>query len=336
MADWKNIIGTVAPAIATALGGPLAGLGVTAVGKALGLGDGASEEEVAAAVGKASPEQLVNLKKANLEFQARLKELDVDLERIAMTDRASARKREASTGDSWTPRLLAVLVIGLFGACVWWAFTGDVAATIFWQTTLMAGGKKGADFVANRMRRRAESTGDAGTDETPSADMPPTSSPIDDSAQEREFREASGISGLQWDAPPAPMDEAAWNREAAARGWRHFRTDVPSTDQTGPGPMPMGGRPEDAPKEFLSDADMAETDEFVRQYEAREQAQTDASMLSEYGIPKARRFTPLQLKIRLICWLCLRTPFSARTRRQISCTRIPRLPWLKVCGSAPE
>lgn len=186
----------------------------------------------------------------------------------------------------------------------WEAFK-EVAPATFWQTTLMAGGKKAADFAANRMRRRAEGANDAGTGETPPLDTPqpsgndglPTSPPIDDSAQEREFREASGISGLQWDAPPAPMDEAAWNREAAARGWRHFRTDVPGTDQTGYGPTSMGGRPEDAPGEFLSDADMAESGAFVRDYEAREQVQADAAMLSEYGRPEARRFTPLQLAL---------------------------------------
>ena len=186
----------------------------------------------------------------------------------------------------------------------WEAFK-EVAPATFWQTTLMAGGKKAADFAANRMRRRAEGANDAGTGETPPLDTPqpsgndglPTSPPIDDSAQEKEFREASGISGLQWDAPPAPMDEAAWNREAAARGWRHFRTDVPGTDQTGYGPTSMGGRPEDAPGEFLSDADMAESGAFVRDYEAREQVQADAAMLSEYGRPEARRFTPLQLAL---------------------------------------
>ena len=115
----------------------------------------------------------------------------------------------------------------------WEAFK-EVAPATFWQTTLMAGGKKAADFAANRMRRRAEGANDAGTGETPPLDTPqpsgndglPTSPPIDDSAQEKEFREASGISGLQWGAPPAPMDEAAWNREAAARGWNHMRTDV--------------------------------------------------------------------------------------------------------------
>ena len=187
---------------------------------------------------------------------------------------------------------------------VWEAFK-EIAPATFWQTTLMAGGKKAADFAANRMRRRAEGANDAGTGETPPLDTPqpsgndglPTSPPIDDSAQEREFREASGISGLQWDAPPAPMDEAAWNREAAARGWRHFRTDMSGTDQTGHGPTSMGGRSEDAPGEFLSDADMAESGAFVRDYEAREQVQADAAMLSEYGRPEARRFTPLQLAL---------------------------------------
>ena len=53
MPGWKDIVGTVAPALATALGGPLAGLGVAAIGKALGLGDGAGEEDVAAAMLKA-------------------------------------------------------------------------------------------------------------------------------------------------------------------------------------------------------------------------------------------------------------------------------------------
>lgn len=139
MAGWKDIVSTVAPAIATALGGPLAGLGVAAVGKALGLGDGAGEEDVAAAVLKASPEQLLSVKKAELEFTARMKELDVDLERIAVADRQSARRREAATGDSWTPRLLAVLVLAMFGGCVCWAFTGNVAAMDAAQIGIIGG-----------------------------------------------------------------------------------------------------------------------------------------------------------------------------------------------------
>jgi hypothetical protein len=90
--DWKKIVGTVAPGIATALGGPLAGLAVKAIGGALGLGEGASEEAVAAAVTGANPDQLLALRQADQAFKIKMRELGVDLERIAAADRASARE----------------------------------------------------------------------------------------------------------------------------------------------------------------------------------------------------------------------------------------------------
>ena len=124
MSGWKSIVGAVAPALATALGGPLAGLATTALTKALGLGSDSTEDQLAKAVSTATPEQLLAIKQAEQDFMVNMKELDVDLERIAMADRTSARKREADTGDSWTPRVLATLVIILFGYCLWWAFTG--------------------------------------------------------------------------------------------------------------------------------------------------------------------------------------------------------------------
>lgn len=139
MADWKGVVGTVAPAIATALGGPLAGLGVSALAGALGLGQDAGEEELAGALAHPTPEQLFALKRAEMEFTARLRELDIDLERLAVADRSSARRREAATGDSWTPRLLAVLTLGLFGGCVWWAFTGDMSTLDAAQSGIIGG-----------------------------------------------------------------------------------------------------------------------------------------------------------------------------------------------------
>lgn len=48
-----------------------------------------------------------------------------------------------------------------------------------------------------------------------------------------------------------------------------------------------------SPGEFISEADMADIDAFVRDYEAREQAQADVLMLSEYGRPEGQRFTPI-------------------------------------------
>ena len=114
-----NIIRTVAPSIATALGGPLAGMAVTAVSNAiLGRPDG-SEEQIAAAMQSATPEQLLALKKAEQEFLIHMRELDIDLERIAGEDRNSARGREIKTKD-WAPKLLAGLVtVGYFGVLFW-------------------------------------------------------------------------------------------------------------------------------------------------------------------------------------------------------------------------
>lgn len=120
--DWKGIVGTVAPTIATALGGPLAGMAIKAIGSALGLGDGASEKDVSTAMASATPEQLLALKKADQDFAVRMRELDIDLDRIAAADRDSARRREAEVKDV-TPRVLAFLIVG--------AFIGAVASILF-------------------------------------------------------------------------------------------------------------------------------------------------------------------------------------------------------------
>lgn len=119
MADWKQIIGAVAPALATALGGPLAGLATKALAdKLLGNPD-ASEEEVAAAVQGLRPEDLVRIKEIDANFKASLVAAGIKLEEIAAADRDSARQREVKTGDSWTPRGLALLVVGGWMTVQW-------------------------------------------------------------------------------------------------------------------------------------------------------------------------------------------------------------------------
>ncbi|MEE3046671.1 MAG: hypothetical protein VX620_15585 [Pseudomonadota bacterium] len=114
--DWKSIVKTVAPVLGTALGGPMGGLAARTIAGAV-LGDEtASEDQIAQAVAAASPEQLLALKKADQDFQLRMKELEVDIVRIDQQDRGSARDREVKTGDSVTPRLLALFITcGFFG-----------------------------------------------------------------------------------------------------------------------------------------------------------------------------------------------------------------------------
>jgi len=119
--DWKTLVKSIAPTIGTALGGPLGGVAGLALSKALGLGDDAAKDDtsLAAAVQGASPDQLLQLKKADQDFALQMQKLGFEnleaLEAIAAGDRASAREREIKTGD-WTPKVLGLgITVGFFG-----------------------------------------------------------------------------------------------------------------------------------------------------------------------------------------------------------------------------
>jgi hypothetical protein len=72
----------------------------------------------------ASPDQLAALKKIDADFKAHMKELDIDLERIAAGDRDSARQMQTATKD-WVPKVLAVVItLGFFGILIWMLLNG--------------------------------------------------------------------------------------------------------------------------------------------------------------------------------------------------------------------
>lgn len=113
--DWKAIVGTVAPTIATALGGPLAGVATkTLASKLLGRPE-ATEEEVQAAVVGADPQMLLRLKEVETEFKKHLTDAGVRLEEIDASDRASARAREMQVKDHTPAYLAYAITVGFFG-----------------------------------------------------------------------------------------------------------------------------------------------------------------------------------------------------------------------------
>lgn len=111
--DWKSVVRAVAPTIATALGGPLTGLGVKAISEALLGNDNGSEEEISLALQGATPETLADLKKADQDFKVKMKELDINLAKLDYDDADSARKRQMEVKDI-TPDALAYLLITSF------------------------------------------------------------------------------------------------------------------------------------------------------------------------------------------------------------------------------
>lgn len=117
--EWKNLISTIAPTIATAFGGPLAGVATSAISKAvLGKSDG-TDEELNNALIATSPEMLVKIKEVDEQFKIRMQELSIDLEKISFENVKDARNREIEIAKlqkpDHTPKILAYLaIIGFF------------------------------------------------------------------------------------------------------------------------------------------------------------------------------------------------------------------------------
>jgi hypothetical protein len=124
-----GLVGAVAPTIAKTLGGPLAGAAVAALSKAVLGKDGGTHAEIEAALQSATPEVLAAIRKADQDFEAEMGRQGIDLERINAEDRNSARQREVQANDSWTPRILAGVVITGFFAAVGYVLSGKVGLT---------------------------------------------------------------------------------------------------------------------------------------------------------------------------------------------------------------
>ena len=124
--DWKALVGTVAPTIATALGGPLAGVATKFVADALGIqGDPETlHEELEVRLSTASHADLLALKTANQDFEVKMRELDVretDLHLKGMSD-----ARAAHIG-SWEPFAI-FCVMTVVSAGGFWFVVNNVPA----------------------------------------------------------------------------------------------------------------------------------------------------------------------------------------------------------------
>jgi hypothetical protein len=107
----------IAPTIATALGGPLAGLAVTAIAKVIGIDEKDVQETINS--GKLSADQISQIKLAEIEFQKQTQELGLNFEKLAVDDRKSARDMQIAT-KSWIPGALALgITVGFFGILIY-------------------------------------------------------------------------------------------------------------------------------------------------------------------------------------------------------------------------
>jgi hypothetical protein len=114
--QWLTWLAKIAPTVASAVGTPVAGVAVAALESALGItgGDG-STDKVQAAIesGLMTPDQLAALRRADQDFAAKMKSLDVDLEKLQLADVASARAMQVAQPSIWPGMLSAVTTLAV-------------------------------------------------------------------------------------------------------------------------------------------------------------------------------------------------------------------------------
>ena len=109
----KGLVGELAPTIGAALGGPVGGAAAGMLANVLGCEP--TPQKIEKALQTATPEQLAEIKKAELDFEVRMKELEVDVFALETKDTQHASE---SFSEDWTARAIAIMSILLFGGYV--------------------------------------------------------------------------------------------------------------------------------------------------------------------------------------------------------------------------
>tara|TARA_R100001510_G_scaffold40412_1_gene36770 strand:+ start:2963 stop:3442 length:480 start_codon:yes stop_codon:yes gene_type:complete len=105
----KNIVGAVAPTLGTALGGPFGKMAGDVISNVLGVEN--KPKSIEQALANATPEQLIEIKKAEKEFEAKMKEADIDLFALETQEKQHAR---SMFSKDWTARIIGLVTIGGF------------------------------------------------------------------------------------------------------------------------------------------------------------------------------------------------------------------------------
>ncbi len=114
--DWKNLFRSVAPAIGTALGGPLGGAAAAFLADKLGV-ESKTVEAVTEVLnsGKLSPEQIEKVKLAEIDFNKFLESNKIDMAKINVDNTKDARQMQMTTRSVMPAVMSVIITIGFFG-----------------------------------------------------------------------------------------------------------------------------------------------------------------------------------------------------------------------------
>ena len=107
---------TIAPTIATAIGGPLGGLAYEAVSKVLGISQDDAKKMLDD--GKMSADQISQVKIAEIELKKTEEQLGLNFEALAVDDRKSAREMQTEVKSPLVPILAIIIVVSFISITI--------------------------------------------------------------------------------------------------------------------------------------------------------------------------------------------------------------------------
>ena len=105
----KGLVGSLAPTLGAALGGPVGGAAASMLADVLGCDPAPAKIEKALA--QATPDQFPETQKAELHFEVRMQELEVDVFALETADIQNARKNFST---DWTARSIDLTIVLFF------------------------------------------------------------------------------------------------------------------------------------------------------------------------------------------------------------------------------
>jgi hypothetical protein len=135
--NWIDTLKSLAPTVATALGGPLAGAAVSAIGGILGMSQ-PTQDSISKMFqdGQITPDHLAEIRKLELQYQDNEKERGFKYAELAYKDVDSARQMQIATKSS-TPTILSYGVLIGGGAMMWSVLFGYAHADSVLAGTLI-------------------------------------------------------------------------------------------------------------------------------------------------------------------------------------------------------
>jgi len=111
--NWKELVGSVAPVLGGALGGPFGAMAGKFVADALGV----EESALQSTIETADPDTMLKVKNLDGQFKIKMKELGISEEQLHAADRDSARNMAIET--SIYPQVIQSLMydIAFIGVC---------------------------------------------------------------------------------------------------------------------------------------------------------------------------------------------------------------------------